>query len=226
VEDRDIDANIARYLEGRSPFARYSSFDYCFNYFRSHRDGGNVETLAEPSQLQTSCLQLGFYLASWGMFRGKAELLSHSVKCFEPTIDAIVEAPQEIWSLDVDAYADGVDVILDMRNVLRGALPGGRSDTLVSKVMLGVFGCVPAFDRYFKDGVRKHGLRARTFDAKSLVELGSFFEKHADAIEANRVATLDFVTGEPTDRTYTRAKVLDMIFFMEGYGSGQVVPPP
>jgi hypothetical protein len=66
----------------------------------------------------------------------------------------------------------------------------------------------------------------RTFDATSLVELGSFFEKHADAIEANRVATLDFVTGEPTDHTYTRAKVLDMIFFMEGYGSGQVVPPP
>jgi hypothetical protein len=72
------------------------------------------------------------------MFRGEAEqLLSHCVKCFEPAIDAIVEAPQEIWSLDVDAYADGVDVIPDVRDVLRGALPGGRSDTLVSTVMLG-----------------------------------------------------------------------------------------
>jgi hypothetical protein len=29
-------------------------------------------------------------------------------------------------------------------------------------------------------------------------------------------ATLNFVTGEPTRRSYTRAKVIDMAFFIEG----------
>ena len=29
-----------------------------------------LEELRSPEHLQTSCLQVGFYLASWGMFRG------------------------------------------------------------------------------------------------------------------------------------------------------------
>ena len=35
-------------------------------------------------------------------------------------------------------------------------------------------------------------------------------------IERNRVHTLDFDTGLPTERRYSRAKVIDMIFFVEG----------
>lgn len=35
-----------------------------------------------------------------------------------------------------------------------------------------------------------------------------------------RVPTIDFATGEPTDLTYTRAKVIDMIFFIEGMKKG------
>ena len=31
------------------------------------------------------------------------------------------------------------------------------------------------------------------------------------------VCTLDFVTGEDTSRSYTQAKIIDMIFFEEGY---------
>ena len=36
-------------------------------------------------------------------------------------------------------------------------------------------------------------------------------------IEAHREPTLDFDTGTPTNRRYTRAKVIDMIFFIEGF---------
>ena len=38
-------------------------------------------------------------------------------------------------------------------------LPGGHSDTLVTKTMLGVFGCVPAFDSYFRRGIGTSGFR-------------------------------------------------------------------
>lgn len=37
-----------------------------------------------------------------------------------------------------------------------------------------------------------------------------------EVIERHRVPTIDFVTGEPTNRRYSRAKVIDMIFFVEG----------
>ncbi len=50
----DIDANVRAYLDGgttadgRTPNARYSSFDYCFNYLQAFRDTGNTAALANP----------------------------------------------------------------------------------------------------------------------------------------------------------------------------------
>ena len=39
---------------------RYSSFDYCYNYFNA----ATAEEIKEDKE--KACLQLGFYLASWG----------------------------------------------------------------------------------------------------------------------------------------------------------------
>ncbi len=67
----DCEANILAYLEGddvtmgREPTGRYASFDYCFNYFQSFRT--RPGELVSPANLEQSCLQLGFYLASWGI---------------------------------------------------------------------------------------------------------------------------------------------------------------
>jgi hypothetical protein len=35
-------------------------------------------------------------------------------------------------------------------------------------------------------------------------------------IDGHRIPTLDFDTGRSTSRLYSRAKVIDMIFFVEG----------
>ena len=85
------------------------------------------------------------------------------------------------------------------------------SDILVTKVMLGVFGSVPAFDTNFR-----RGFGAATFGAKALRKIGAFYQENAELLDEYRVPTLDFVTGEPTGRLYTRAKVIDMAFFIEG----------
>ena len=60
---------------GVKPFERYASFDYCFSYFESSRERGMLEDLTDAEHMQTICLQLGFFVASWGLFRGKAFLL-------------------------------------------------------------------------------------------------------------------------------------------------------
>lgn len=77
--------------------------------------------------------------------------------------------------------------------------------------MLGVFGCVPAFDTYFKKG-----FGVSTFSKGSLRLVGDFYRSNASVIDQLRQPTLDFMTGQPTTRLYTRAKVVDMIFFIEG----------
>lgn len=215
-DDVDIAVHAARYLRGRRDTARYASFDYCFNYFQSFHEDGRTPALAEGGQLETSCLQLGFYLASWGMFRGKAALLQHSAKSLGPAVRVVAAAPEVVWRADADDYSPSTQAALTkVYRELRASLPGGQSQTLVTKTMLGVFGCVPAYDRYFRVA-----FGAATFGPKSLSGLEAYYQANAEAIDAYRVATIDFETGADSNRFYTRAKVIDMVFFTKGLSSG------
>lgn len=208
----DIEGNLRAYLGDREPSARYTSFDYCFNYFQEHREQNNLPALLRGDALQLSCLHLGFYLASWGMLRGSSDLLQRSARTFVPVIEAIANAPSEIWLTDANVYGDGsCPVIFETAQKIRAALPKSASDILVTKIMLGTFGCVPAFDTYFKKG-----FGAWTFGPKALRGIGEFYRANSEVIERNRVKTLDFETGTPTGIRYTRAKVIDMIFFIAG----------
>lgn len=216
----EIEKNIRDYTQGDNntqgikPLERYASFDYCFNYFQSFWEQKRLDELANTDHLQESCLQLGFYLASWGMLRGSAFLFDKSVKVYERLIDAIANADAALWNIDANCYTPAnIKLILDFRNVIFGALDyeNGPSDILVTKIMLGVFGNVPAFDSYFK-----RGFGVSTFGRQTLEKVGGFYRLNEAMIEKNRIATLDFITGQPTQRLYTRAKIIDMIFFIEG----------
>jgi hypothetical protein len=212
----DIERNLRRYLGDRQPTGRYASFDYCFNYFQSRAESGALAALLRGEALQLSCLHLGFYLASWGMLRGSSALLQRSVRSFIPAIEALVNAPAALWTLDADGYSDdAIATIASFAATLRQSLHAGASDTLVTKVMLGTMGCVPAFDSYFK-----RGFRVATFGPQALRKVGQFYRENADVIEAHREPTLEFDTGQPSARLYTRAKVVDMVFFIEGMPRG------
>ena len=211
-EPADVVGDIERYLGDRDPTARYASFDYCFNFFQSHRERDDVAALASPVTMELACLHLGFYLASWGMLRGSTDLLQRSIKNFEGVIEAIAEAPAALWQIDANDYGEEAwPVIRDFRDRLRIALPNKTSDILVTKIMLGVFGCVPAFDTNFKIGA---GLS--TFGQNALRRVERFYREHAELIERYRVPTLAFAGGGTTTRHYSRAKVIDMIFYIEG----------
>jgi hypothetical protein len=213
----DIEEAVGRYLGDRSPTARYTSFDYCINHFQQHRT--SVAAWGEATGMESSCLHLGFYLASWGMLRGSSDLLQRSARHLVPLMEAIAHAPAEIWDLDLDGYDPaGIDLVyrtaLDVRSALR---PVEASDILVTKVMLGVFGCVPAFDTYFKKG-----FGVSTFSQGALRRVGDFYRANASVIDRLRVPTLDFTTGRATTRLYSRAKVVDMTFFIAGGYPGGV----
>ena len=93
-----------------------------------------------------------------------------------------------------------------------------RLTSLLHRGTLGLSGSTSAFDNYFMDGF---GLR--TFGQQELVELGEFYRVNDATIETQRktVATLDFGTGIATTRLCTRAKMIDMIFFVEGQRATQ-----
>lgn len=146
------------------------------------------------------------------MLCGSSELLRRSVRSFVPVVEALVAAPPALWTTDADRYSeDAIEAILSFAGTLRQTLHADASDILVTKVLLGTMGCVPAFDTNFKKGF----IVAR-FGRKSLRRVGQFSGDNTEVIEAHRETTLGFDTGVPTERRYTRAKVIDMIFFIEG----------
>ncbi len=212
----DVSQNISAYLKDRNPELRYASFDYCFNYFKSFHENDKVEEIASQDNLQMSCLQLGFYLASWGMLRGSTFLLQKSVKHFEALIKEIASMDTSQWEIDVDVYSDeNIDKIICSKKRIRKTLGNQSeyaSDTLISKIMLGVFGNVPAFDDYFSKGFGMN----KSITKNNLLILRDFYKKNRNEIDNHRIRTIDFHTGHETDRSYTKAKVIDMVGFIEG----------
>lgn len=133
LERSDIQEFVSRFEERHDPYARYASFDYCYNYF--HPSTGN-DLLGD---MEKSCLALGFYLASWGMFRGSSFMLEKSAKNFENLVGYIASQDSCAWSIDVDSYtSENIEFLLDQYNEIRTILvPQNTSHlTLVTKIML------------------------------------------------------------------------------------------
>jgi hypothetical protein len=86
------------------------------------------------------------------------------------------------------------------------------SVTLTTKIMLGIFGCVPAFDSKFKKA-----FNVGRFGESALEKIVEFYDNHKDVVDclAKQTKTLDFETDNETGRCYTRAKIIDMIGFQK-----------
>ena len=218
----DLEANLQTYLggnntnpDGRDPTTRNVSFDYCFNHFQSYRESGTARELASPANLELSCLHLGFYLASWGMLRN-SKLLEKSAKYLVPVVEIIANADAPLWDIDADAYTPtNIQRLGEIAAKICSALPDvSGTDTLKTKIMLGVFGSVPAFDRTFRRACREQAMVA-TFGKRALKKISDFYRENQEVIDAYRLRTIDF-NGGYTQRCYTRAKVIDMALSTEG----------
>jgi hypothetical protein len=135
------------------------------------------------------------------MYRGGTVLLQRSAKYLEPVIEVIAATPEEVWVVDANDYSlNASNLVLEVAEQLTQAFPERASDTLATKIMLGVYGCVPAFDQNLRKG---SGLAK--FGHEALRRLGRFYEENAEIIERNRVPTLDFASSLriPTSSTFS-----------------------
>ncbi|MBN9382327.1 MAG: hypothetical protein J0H74_16280 [Chitinophagaceae bacterium] len=211
----DIREVVSKFLDETGPDARYASFDYCYNYFRRTPPSDML------GDIEKSCMELGFFLASWGMMRASSFLLKKSAKHFEPTIRYISGLPREVWSIDVDVYNDdNIKTIIRIYNDIKDLLvPHIHADLrLVTKVMLGTLGIVPAFDTFFCTTFKEIFNGQCNFsevDRDSLMAIKSFYEANRPVIDqlSFQKHTLDFSTGRETHIRYPKVKVIDMYGF-------------
>ncbi len=215
----DIGNNLEIYISEIQPKSRWVSFDYCYNYFYQNRGEKLID------DIEKSCLVLGFYLASWGMFRGKSHLSQHSLAIYQPVIEYISKLDDSYWEIDVDNYDETsinkiIKVYDDIKNEI---IPENTHLTVVTKILLGVFGFIPAFDTNFCNGFRKihkgndrGGFR--TVNQNSLLLIKKFYESNKEEINTcqNNQFTIDFSSGKVTKIKYTKAKIIDMYGFQIG----------
>lgn len=198
---------------------REQSYDHCFNYFA---DAPDLE-----ADMEKSCAVLGFYLASWGMYRGSSFLLKRTNSGYLVDVVQVIKACRpELSGIDLDDYNDqNINTILDTYKSLKDALRIGRERhiTLVTKIMVAAFGCVPAFDQYLFEGFRRVlDNRARIpsdrLTTDSLNILAAFYRANRNDIDAlhHESRTVAFGSDSVTEHKLSRAKIVDMYCFNLG----------
>jgi hypothetical protein len=167
---------------------------------------------------------LAFYLASWGMYRGSSFLLQHAYTVHRGMVDLVGESRFDVlWATDFGAEAEHSKLIPLVRTLIeriRDAYApfapkdnsGQPTDTLVTKIVPGTFGCLPACDRYFIDGFKRQGFQYSYLNDRFLERILGFCQDHLAELRAEQ-SSIEAAGG----LRYPLMKLADMYFWQIGY---------
>lgn len=198
---------------------RYKSWEHCYIHFMNARK-------EQSPNLDFLSLHLAFYLASWGMYRGSSFLLQKDYLVHIPVVEEIlkpeynqlagIECKEYLENKNLDLLKKLNETLVNIYNPIRlsvrnGELRNNLSSTLITKVLMGTLGCVPAYDRYFISGVKNKGVSTGIYNSKSILKLANFYEDNREQLEFVRKRM------KINELTYPQMKVLDMGFWQIGY---------
>ena len=173
------------------------------------------------------------------MLRGSSVLFKeNSPASLRNVVDCIAKTPKEVWDIDVEQYGNEKcrKQIIELYDSIKRALTDGSSHfdckgnpitplknpsrTLVTKIMMGVFGIVPAFDTFFSDVFDSlypgKGFRSGKFSPDCLDAIYDFYLQNKQQLDSIKIAVIDF-DGEPIEGMYyKKAKLIDMYGFTRG----------
>lgn len=221
TDGMNIPEKVSAYLAGvKGEHNREYSWMRCYKYFHER----------DPDAIKADCdhaaLHLGFYLASWGMYRGSGFLLQYAYTIHLGVIDCLLDPKfSPLWDQEFGATESDATLIplilracADVRAVYA---PFGKAkyilvtDLLVTKVILGTLGCLPAIDEYFVKGFRHSGLRVSDPINPNFIQQVLWFCR-------NNLITFKAEQGRIEDACgvhYPLMKLVDMYFHQVGVES-------
>jgi len=218
--DELIDAAQAFYEDARAnENGRSRSWEHCYRVFRDAR--------TDPSpDCDYLSLHLAFYLASWGMYRGSSFLLQKDYKVLVPIVEEILKpeydclfgvACADLRESEVKDRLENLNKYIAKHfEPIRDEVAGRKvasdvSPVLITKILMGTLGCVPAYDRFFVDGIKKYKVTTQEYSLESVRKLAKFYEAHNDRLEEARRGM------RVGDLIYPQMKLLDMGFWQVGF---------
>lgn len=198
---------------------RSRSWEHCYRVFRDAR------TDSSPDYDYLS-LNLAFYLASWGMYRGSSFLLQKDYKVLSPIVEKVLKpeydclfgiACADLRESEVQGSLEKLNKYIAAHfGPIRDEVAGRKvvssvSPVLITKILMGTLGCVPAYDRFFVDGIKKYKVTTQEYTPESVRRLVDFYEEHNDRLEEARRGM------RVGDLIYPQMKLLDMGFWQIGF---------
>lgn len=200
---------------------RYKSWEHCFKYFDKEF------FLPKDKNLDKAALELGFYLASYGMYRGSSFLLWKDYRIHRDLVKKLCEYYNDLYRIAPKDYLDDTskisllfsliklirDYYEDFEYVIKG--DGEKyeikvSDALVTKILLGTLCCIPAYDTFFVEGLRAKNLKYSGLKKCNFKKFLEFCTKHHKAFEnVQREVSKE-------DVRYPMMKIIDMYFWQIG----------
>ena len=220
--DELIDAAQTFYDDARAnENGRSRSWEHCYRVFRDAR--------TDPSpDCDYLSLHLAFYLASWGMYRRSSFLLQKDYKVLVPIVEEVLKpeydclfglACADLRESEIQDRLENLNKYIakhfePIRDEVAGReVPTPVSPVLITKILMGTLGCVPAYDRFFVDGIKKYKVTTGEYNLKSVLRLVDFYEAHNDRLEEARRGF------EGDGLVYPQMKLLDMGFWQIGFES-------
>ena len=211
--------------ENYEPNHRFKSWEHNFSIFCQEREKTNPD-------IDKLTIHLAFYLASWGMYRGSSFLLQNDYKIHEEVVKEIIkEDYDDLVAIKFNEFTgENLEKLERLNKFLRQHYRkiaakeenDKISDILITKILLGTLGCVPAYDNYFKKGFKKFyklgdfSNKEGKVNEKSILRLTEFYKKYEKELEEKRECFKINIDNENVENKYPQMKVLDMGFWQIG----------
>lgn len=201
----------------KDPHGRYMSWRHCYRVFSENRN------ITDEQVIDYLSLHLAIYLASWGMLRNSF-LLQKDYKVHIPIVKIIQEQkynPLHGISAVELCEEHSLDLLNDITERIRDCyarekpsidgITNNATDTLVTKILLGTLGCVPAFDRYYINSVKKNHISKGLFSRNSVRSVAKFYTDNLETFENLRHELSE------CGIEYPPMKLMDMCFWQDAY---------
>ena len=209
---------VRRYNSKAEYNGRYLSVNHCYNYFNK-----NYKTKVEyVKNLMT--LYFYAYMASWGMLRNsfllykdylfnkpiiellckeKKDMVKNNKSMLSP--EAIINLKESIIKKYKYKNDDENSPNIYYKEEKEKKVDPKQPDTLVSKIILGTLGILPAYDTFFKFSAGRMGI-CQSISKNGINQLNDFYKHNKDDV--------DFMCAECG---YPPMKIIDMYFWQKAY---------
>jgi len=183
------------------------AWERCYQYFGT-----------DKPKVELGYLHLTAFLAVFGMYRGSSKLSKKDYFVNRGAVEIILNYNhKQLREFSFDF--GNIEKIMKLKRKLEKYYGGNGispTNTLISKVMLGTLGCVPAYDTSFIQGLRKVEKDKKifhTFNKKSIAQLYEFYnyKEHKDDFEKVKEKIKSITQVE-----YPPMRLVDLYFWLIG----------